>query len=135
MELGYHNQSFTGQSFNGIHSGISIPLWEKKNTVKQKKAQLLFADLELQAHVNEHYFHIKHIYEKYSNLKTVMNEYQTMLTSLNSNVLLNKALALGQISTIEYFLEIGFYYNAFNNYLQTEKEFYETVAELYKYQL
>lgn len=135
MELGYHYQSFTGQSFNGVHTGISIPLWQNKNEVKQKRAQFLFADFELQAHINEHYFHIKHIYEKYSNLKIVLNNYQTALGSLNNTTLLNKALSSGYISTIEYFMESNYFYNALINYLQTEKEFYETVAELYKYQL
>lgn len=134
-EVGYHYQGILGQTYNGIHTGITIPLWENKNTVKQKKAELLFTDLELQAHVNEHYFHIKHIYEKYANLKIILIEYQTALTSLNSAMLLNKALASGQISTIEYFMEMSYYNNAYNNYLQTEKEFYEVVAELYKYQL
>ncbi|HKR03951.1 MAG TPA: TolC family protein [Bacteroidia bacterium] len=135
MELGYHYQGFTGQKFNGIHTGISIPLWENKNTVKQKKAQLLFAELELQAHINEHYYHIKHIYEKYSNLHAALHEYQDNLLSLNNNSLLDKALSSGHISTIEYFMEINYYYHAFNNYLETEKEFHETVADLYKYQL
>ena len=46
MELGYHYQEFIGQKFNGLHTGISIPLWQNKNTVKQKKAQFLFADLD-----------------------------------------------------------------------------------------
>ena len=134
-EVGYHYQGILGQTYNGIHTGITIPLWENKNTVKQKRAQLLFTDLELQAHVNEHYFHIKHIYEKYANLKIILAEYQTAFTSLNNTTLLNKSLVSGQISTIEYFMEMSYYNNAFNNYLQTEKEYYEVIAELYKYQL
>ena len=135
MELGYHYQGNLGQTYKGIHTGISIPLWENKNTVKQKKAQLLFSDFELQAHVNEHYFHIKHIYEKYSNLKITLEEYQTIFTTLNTTVLLNKALALGEMTTIQYFTEINYYNNALTNYLQAEKEYYQTIADLYKYQL
>ncbi|OFY86926.1 MAG: transporter [Bacteroidetes bacterium RIFCSPLOWO2_12_FULL_35_15] len=134
-EVGYHYQGILGQNYNGIHTGITIPLWENKNTVKLKKAQLLFTDFELQAHVNEHYFHIKHIYEKYANLKIILEEYRTAFTSFNNTTLLNKSLTLGQISTIEYFMEMSFYNNAFSNYLQTEKELYEVIAELYKYQL
>lgn len=135
MELGYHYQGIIGQTYNGIHSGLTIPLWENKNSVKHKRAQYLYADLELQAHLNEHYYHIKHIYEKYDNLKTILNGYQSVLSSLNNTTLLNKALALGHLSTVEYFMEILYYNTAVNNYLQTEKEFHETVAELYKYQL
>ena len=37
LQAGYHSQSILGQNYRGIHFGISIPLWEKKNTVQQKK--------------------------------------------------------------------------------------------------
>jgi len=135
LETGYHYQGILGQTFQGIHAGITIPLWENKNTVKTQQANLLFSDLNLQDHRNEHYYEIKQLYEKYQNLKITLSEYQTVFVSLNNTTLLNKVLASGQISTIEYFMEMSYYYNAFNNYLQTEKEFYEVVAELYKYKL
>lgn len=135
MELGYHYQGISGQRYNGIHSGISIPLWEKRNLVKHKKAQFVLADLELEAHINEHYYHIKHIYEKYTNLKITLEEYRVVFITLNSYVLLNKALTLGEINTIQYFNELNFYNSAYSSYLQTEMEYYQTIAELYKYQL
>ncbi len=135
IEAGYHYQGILGQTYNGIHTGISIPLWENKNTVKLQKSKLLFADLELQDHRNEHYYEIKQLYEKYTNLKITLTEYQTIFATLNNTTLLNKALSLGQISTIEYFMEANYYNTAFNSYLQTEKEYHEAIAELYKYQL
>jgi hypothetical protein len=46
------------------------------------------------------------------------------LGTLNSIAYLDKALALGHISTIEYFLESNYFYMAFTNYLQTENEYY-----------
>lgn len=135
MELGYRYQGILGQNYNGIHTGISIPLWENKNTVKQKQAQLLYSESLLYAHTNEHYFHIKHIYERYTNLKITLQEYQSVFATFNNTSLLNKGLALGEISTIQYFMEINFYTEAQTNFLQTEKEYHETIAELYKYQL
>lgn len=134
-ETGYHYQGILGQTFQGVHFGFTIPLWENKNTVKAQQARLLFADLNLQDHRNEHYHEIKQLYEKYSGLKNTLEEYQSAFAALNNAALLNKSLALGQISTIEYFMEMNYYNNAFNNYLQVEREFYEVVAELYKYQL
>jgi outer membrane protein, heavy metal efflux system len=135
LEIGYHYQGILGQTYNGIHTGISIPLWENKNTVKQKQAQVLFSDLELSAHTNEHYYHIKHIYEKYTNLKITLEEYQNIFATLNSTALLDKALAYGEITTIQYFTEVNYFKEAVNNFLLTEMEYHETVAELYKYQL
>jgi outer membrane protein, heavy metal efflux system len=135
MELGYHYQGILGQTYNGIHTGISIPLWENKNTVKQKQAQLLFSDLQLQIHSTEHYYEIKNLYEKYTNLKITLHEYQTIFATLNNTTLLNKALALGELTTIQYFMEINYYTEALNNFLQTEKEYHAAIAELYKHRL
>lgn len=135
MELGYHYQSILGQTYNGIHSGISIPLWENRNTVKQRQAQVLFSDLQLQDHRNAHYYEIKNLYEKYASLKITLQEYQTVFTSLKNKSLLNKALSLGELTTIQYFMEINYYTDAFNSYLQSEKEYHQTIAELFKYRL
>ncbi len=135
IEAGYHYQGILGQKFNGVHTGISIPLWENRNTVKMEKSKLLFVDLQLQDHLNEHYHMIKQLYSRYENLKISLEEYQTTFTSVNSIALLNKALSLGQISTIGYFMEANYYVNAYNNYLQTEMEYYAVIAELFKYQL
>lgn len=135
IELGYHYQGILGQSYHGIHTGISLPFWENKNTVKHKQAQLLLSDLELDAHKNEHYYHIKHIYEKYTNLKISLQEYQAVFSSLNNTALLTKAFDLGELSTIQYFTELNYYSQSLTNYLQTERDYYETIAELYKYQL
>lgn len=135
MEVGYHYQGILGQTYNGIHTGISLPLWENKNTVKQKQAQLLFNDLKIQDHRNEHYHEIKSLYEKYSNLKITLEEYKTIFATFNNTTLLNKALALGELNTIQFFIEINYYKESLNNYLQTEKEYYITIAELFKYKL
>jgi outer membrane protein, heavy metal efflux system len=135
FEVGYHYQGILGQNYNGFHSGITIPLWENKNTVKAKKHKMLFADLELQDHRNEHYYEIKQLYEKYTNLKITLSEYQRTLHNLNSTYLLNKSLSSGHISTIEYFMEMNYYATAWNTYLKIEKEYYQTIAELYKFEL
>jgi outer membrane protein, heavy metal efflux system len=135
LETGYHYQAILGQTFQGIHFGLTIPLWENKNKVKAQQANLAFYDFNLQDHFNEHYFDIKQKYEKQSNLKITLTEYDTLFASLNNVELLDKSLSLGQISTIEYFVEMTYYYDALNNYLKTQKEYYQTIAELFKYQL
>ena len=101
----------------------------------EKHSKLLFAELNIQDHRTEHYHEIKSLYEKYTNLKITLQEYQTIFATLNNTALLNKALALGELTTIQYFMEVNYYTEALNNFLQTEKEYHEAIAELYKYQL
>ena len=135
METGYRSQAILGQKYQGAHFGISIPLWENKNTVKFQKAQVLFSELQVEQHKNEHYHETKQLYEKYQNLKTTVEEYQELLSTINNTELLEKALQLGEISSIEYFMEIGYFYSSYDRYLQLEKEYHQVIAELFKYQL
>jgi outer membrane protein, heavy metal efflux system len=132
---GYRYQAILGQQFNGVHIGLTIPLWENKNIVKAKQAELIMNEANLQLHLNEHYYDIKQKYERMTNLKITLDEYRTLFSSLNNVTLLDKALSLGQISTIEYFMEMTYYYEALKNYLKTEMEYHKVVAELYKYLL
>lgn len=135
LETGFHYQAILGQTFKGIHFGVTVPLWENKNKVKAQQANLVFNDFNLQDHRNEHYFAIKQKYEKQSNLRITLTDYETMFASINNVELLDKSLSLGQISSIEYFMEMTYYYDALKNYLLTEKEYHQTIAQLYKYQL
>lgn len=135
FDAGYRYQTILGQQFNGVHLGLTIPLWENKNKVKTQQAELVLNEANLQDHINKHYYDIKQKYERMTNLKITLDEYQTLFSSLNNVELLDKSLSLGQISTIEYFMEMTYYYEALKNYLKTEMEYNKVVAELYKYQL
>ena len=135
MEVGYHYQGILGQTYNGIHTGISLPLWESKNTVKLQKAKMTFTELALNEHVNEHYYEIKQLYGRYESVKGIMEEYQKINNSVEPIRLLDKALAAGQISVLEYFVELNYYSSTLNSYLEIEKEYYDIVATLMKYKL
>jgi len=135
METGYRSQAILGQKYQGAHFGITIPLWENKNIVKFQKAQVIFSELQVEQHKNQHHSEIQQLYEKYQNLKTILEEYQQLLITENNTELLDKALKLREISSIQYFMEIIYFYNSYDKYLQLEKEYHQVIAELYKYQL
>ncbi len=135
MEAGYRYQSILGQQYQGVHLGLTIPLWENKNTVKFQKAQTLFSEVKVEEHKNQHHSEIQQLYEKYQNLNSTLTEYKQILATINNTELLEKALKLGEISSIQYFMEINYFYNSFDKYLQLEKEYYLVITELYKYQL
>ncbi len=135
MEVGYHYQGILGQTYNGIHTGVSLPLWESKNTVKLQKAKMTFAESALTDHKNDHYYEIKQSYERYESLKSILSEYEKINKSVEPIGLLDKALSAGQISVLEYFVELNYYNDTFNSYLEIEKEYYEVIATLLKYKL
>jgi cobalt-zinc-cadmium efflux system outer membrane protein len=135
LEGGYRSQEFAGQTIKGVHLGITIPIWENKNKVKHQKAHLRFNDLQVEEHQNEHHHEIKQLYEKYTNLNTMINEYQELMSTVNNYELLTKALDLGEISALEYFMEINYYYASYDHFLNIEKDYFQVIAELNKYEL
>ncbi len=102
--------------------GITIPLWESKNTVKFRKAQVLFNQMQVEDHKNQHIHEIQQLYDKYQTLSITLKEYVQFLNSIGNIKLLDKALSLGEISSIQYFMEMSYYYDSYDKYLQLEKE-------------
>ena len=135
FEVGYHYQGILGQRFNGIHAGVSLPIWEQRYRSQSQQAQVLFADLQLQSHLNEHFFEIKELYERQAALRKSLDEYSSAISSVSNTALLDKALRLGEITVIEYFLETSLYQNALLHFLKTEHEYHAAVAELMQYRL
>jgi outer membrane protein, heavy metal efflux system len=74
-------------------------------------------------------------HERQAVLRKSLDDYLAAISSVSNVALLDKALRLGEISVIEYFLETIFYQNATLHFLKTEHEYQVAVAELMKYRL
>lgn len=135
LQGGYHQQSILGQKYQGFHVGMTIPIWENKNRVKFEKAHLLFSELRIAEHRNMHHYRNKQVYEQYVYWQKTLAEYQQILESANSEALLTKAFQAGQISIIEYLMEIRFFYDAILRSLEAEKAMHTQGATLHKFQL
>jgi outer membrane protein TolC len=134
MEAGYHYQGILGQNFHGLHVGLSVPLWENKNRVAQQQLQSAYFAGQLESRRNEHFYTSKRLYEKYQSLQAGLDEYRQNLLTINNLDLLDKALAGGQITTLEYFVEQSLLYESRDRLLELEREVAEALAELTKYQ-
>jgi outer membrane protein, heavy metal efflux system len=135
IEAGYHSQGILGQNYRGVHTGITIPLWENKNRVEAAEANLDYATTNAQTHIVEHRLENKGYYDQLAVRLKAIQEYKELLLTLNNTVLLNKALNLGQITIIQYFQDESYYFSAYDKYLQMELEYQQAVARLYKFQL
>ena len=129
------NTATGGERFNGFLVGISIPLFSNRNNVKQTKAQALYTDLQLESTTTTVESELHQLYNQSVALKTSMDEYNTVLKSQNSLALLNKAIQTGQISMIEYFVDVTTFYQSMQNYMQLQNEYQKVMAQLYKYKL
>ncbi len=135
FEAGYRYQGILGQRFSGIHAGITLPLWEQKNRFESQQADVSYRDLVLQEHLNDQYHELKALYDLHTSYGSLILQYNESFSAISSITLLDKALALGEITIIEYFLETSFYNNAAIQYMETEKDYHVTLAKMYKYLL
>lgn len=135
FDLGYRRNGGSETKMNGFRVGVSIPLWENKNTVKRAKAQAEYATLSIEDNTQTLKAGLRELYIQAQALQNSKEEYSKALANQQNEELLNKALEAGQISMIDYFVEITILYDSIQNYLDVEKEYYNAMAQLQQNQL
>jgi len=135
LEGGYRYQSILGQSFNGFHAGISIPLFENKNKVKAAKQHVKYYEFLAENHQVDHHIELETLYETSTSLKENMDSYLSVFSSTQSEDLLLQAFEVGEISSLNYFMELNYFYQARQDYIELQKEYHISICKLLKYQL
>lgn len=120
LELGYRRNTESGEPFNGVVVGFSFPLFENRNKVKIAKAQSLNVDLQRANTSVQVESELTQLYREAHTLRTSMEEYEKTFQAQQDLSLLKQALTGGQISMIEYFVEVSVVYQSKQNYLQLE---------------
>ena len=127
---GYASEKVIGEDFRGITVGISIPLWENKNKVKQAKAQARSTELLLDDSKLQFMMHLQQLYAKTSVMQENAQAYRSSISQHSNELLLKRALDEGQISLLEYLLETEYYYDVVNKTLEAERDYNLSLAEL-----
>ena len=131
LHVGYVNETVVDESYQGVAVGLSLPLWNNKNKVKLSKAQLLTSEVILDGTRNECYNTYKTLYNQSQTLQQNADKLASTLSRCNSEALLQKALDAGEISLLEYLLEIEFYQQAAINTLAAQRDAQMALAELF----
>lgn len=135
LELGYRRNTETGVPFNGVVVGVSFPIFENRNKVKIAKAQALNIDLQKDNATLQVESQLAQLYREAKTLHASMEEYRKTFQSQQDLELLKQALAGGQISMIEYFVEVSVIFQSHQNYLQLENQYQKAMARIYKSKL
>jgi len=132
---GYMSEKVVGEHFQGISMGVSIPLWENKNTVKYAQAQsIALQSIETDRKL-QFYNQLKIQYEKAVSLQQTVNDYRQAIQSSNNAELLKKALDQGEIPLINYLMELSFTYSAMDNLLESEYELNKALSFLAQFDM
>lgn len=130
FSAGYMSEKIVGEHFQGVSVGVSIPLWENKNRIKHAKSAVLTAKTVAEDTRIQFYTRLQNLFVKASNLQKTVLSYRSSLSTYNNAGLLKKALDMGEISLLDYLLEIQYYYDAINKTVTAERDFEMALAEL-----
>ncbi len=130
VSIGYVRENTLGQYYHGVSVGMSIPLWNRKNTVRQAKVAAEAAQYRQDNAVSQYRGQLEVLYNRTSGLRKTVEEYRLMLRETSSEALLAKAIDAGEISVIEYSVQMGAYYELADKALAAERECQKAFAEL-----
>ena len=135
LTAGFNYQGVSGLNYSGVYGGVSIPLWSSKNTVKAAEAHYLYQQSYSNVQLLQVYAAFRKQYNAYQILLRKFLEYQDTLGNLSSDALLLTAYELGEISFMDYYIELQFYRQAYDAMLEMENQLHQLNAEILKHQL
>lgn len=135
LTAGFNYQGVMGNNYSGVYGGISIPLWNGRNKVRAAKAQYQYQQSNTESVTTTRHSNFLEQYNQYDLMLRKYREYTITLEGLNSENLLLEAYQLGQISFMDYHVELQFYRQAYDKMLEIEKELHQLKAKLSKHQL
>ncbi len=130
FSLGYMSESVEGESYHGLTAGISLPLFERKHTVRhaERSAEAMRS---LEADGKRQFMdRMRILYDQVRARAESARGYRAGLPGLDNTPLLKKALDSGEISVIEYVYELTMYYDSMNRLLQMERDLHRDLARL-----
>ncbi len=130
FSAGYMSEKVVGEQYQGFSVGVSIPLWENRNRVKQARAAVRAAESREADSKQQFYSELQLLYNRTAGLRLAAENYRKSMQIANNSELLKKALDAGEISLLEYMLEMGLYYGTVNQALEAERDYQQAYAEL-----
>ena len=133
FSAGYVSEALTHEQFRGWAVGITIPLWEQKNTVKLARANVYAMEETVNDQQLQYYNHMKSAHTTAVSLQQSLSVYQQSLVDAEHADLLQQAWQQGEIGLINYLMELSYYYDSVDRLLETRREFSRVLAVLNQY--
>lgn len=135
FEVGYRYQGILGASYHGVHAGLNVPLWSNRYKVKQQKQWTAAHTSSVEEHRMEHLYEARHLYDRALAMRASLLGYQQRLAGANSTALLERSFDAGQMSTLEFQMELLLLQESTDRWLQLEREYHDAMAEVWAYRL
>ncbi|MGV8830209.1 MAG: TolC family protein [Breznakibacter sp.] len=130
FKAGYVSETILDQKLRGFHAGISIPLWQNKNTVKfaklqteASKADFAQKESELKAKISTLYLEANALEDSYEQMKVIMDEEGISGSSI-------ELLQSGQISFADYLSEMEMITSNWLRYFDCQRDYFFKLSAL-----
>ena len=135
LELGYRRNTETRHPLNGLVVGFSFPIFQNHGKVKTARTQAQSIDFQKENAKLNASTALWQLYDEACNLHASIEEYNETFRQQQDLKLLRRALEGGEISMIEYFVEVSVVYQSQSNLLQLENQYQKAMARIYKSRL
>lgn len=132
--VGYMGEFVTGNTFQGVTIGLSIPLWENKNRVRQARQAATAVSQQTDDVRLQYRTHLRSLYDQAVQLQQTVTQYDAAL-SPDGLALLTRAFEKGELPLLNYLLEQDYWTNAYDHRLQAQRDQALVVAELNAWKL
>ena len=134
FKAGYGQETIVNGLYRGVQAGITIPLWQNKNTVKHARLQQRSTESRKIAYLQQLQSTIAAKYQVVASLKSNLDEYRKIVESIHSKELLQKSLQSGNISVLEYYRELSAWYETYDRFMVSAKDYHLEMVYLMQYE-
>ena len=133
LSVGYTGEYINGERHSGVTMGLSIPLWgNSRKKTAESRALLALSEMERADAAKRLETNLMKRYASARNLRQTADKLTEDLARADNAHLIRRSLELGQISLLDYLLEISFYYNARTQQLEAERDAQMALVELWQ---
>lgn len=133
LDVGYMAELARDEKYRGVTVGVSIPLWSNAQNVRRSRAVVSQARADGEWQRQELMTRATNAWNRAHTLDRIASESQTALEQSDTRALLDRALESGELSVLDYLLELGMYYDAVKENLKVQQEYHHALSDLARY--
>ena len=133
LDVGYMAELARDEKYRGVTVGVSIPLWSNAQNVRRSRAVVSQARADGEWQRQELMTRATNAWNRANTLDRIASESHTALEQSDTRALLDRALESGELSVLDYLLELGMYYDAVKENLKVQQEYHHALSDLARY--
>lgn len=131
LTVGFQGEYIKQNNYSGFSLGFSVPIWgNSRKKIRKAEAELAANRLTVDDVIYQERAQVAKLYASAQQLQQAANALQKDMQLMNNDQLLRRSLELGQISLLDYLLELSFYYTARTSQLEAERDAQLAVSAL-----